>query len=275
MHTFTGISLAEYLSRPAAVLSVTAALFLLHFFWGSEQFFTSRVLPLFARGRNAHDGSPGVPPGTSAGGREPAPEQARSLGVHYRRLSAFLLYGAVPLLLVRIMPGESPSGFGLSTHLDMNPVYLLPLVALSFFTLLFSSRSTALYRRYPEVRTAMESGGRFLLSSVTYVLYFFGYEFLYRGFLLFGLYRHLGAWKASLVSTAFTALTHLRTPIAVILGSLATGLLFARVVLAAGSLWPVLVLHSCIGIGMDLLCTRAYSRSLLKGLPAENQLTKT
>jgi membrane protease YdiL (CAAX protease family) len=240
--------LGAYLAHPAAVLAITALLFLAHFFWGSERFFARRLLPLLARGR-----------------RRPDLDRVQSLGVYYRRASAFLLYGMVPLLGVRLMPGESLRDFGLSPHLDLSPLYLLPLVVLSFFTLLFSSRSAVLHRRYPEVRTAAGSGRRFLLSSLSYLLYFFGYEFLFRGFLLFGLYRHLGAWKAVLASTAFTALTHLRTPLPVILGSVATGLLFARVVLAAGSLWPVLALHCCIGIGMDLLCIRASARSLLAG----------
>lgn len=240
-----------YLAKPAAVLAVTALLFLAHFFWGSERFFARRLLPLVARGRRRPRAV------------EPGSEQAQSLGVYYRRISAFVLYGVVPLALIRTMTGESPRGFGLSARLSINPVYLLPLVPLAFLTLLLSSRSAVLHRRYPEVRTAAASGGGFLLSALSYLLYFFGYEFLFRGYLLFGLYRHLGAWKAVLASTAFTALTHLRTPFPVILGSVATGLLFARVVLAAGTLWPVLVLHCCIGIGMDLLCIRASARSLL------------
>jgi membrane protease YdiL (CAAX protease family) len=133
-------------------------------------------------------------------------------------------------------------------------------VALSIVILVLSSRRSTLIRRYPEVRNAARSPSDFILSSATYALFFFGYESMYRGFLLFGLERTVGLWPAVLVSAGFSGVMHVKTPPAVIVGSLAAGFLFAHMVIIVGSIWPVFVLHTCIGIGMDALCVRTLIR---------------
>jgi membrane protease YdiL (CAAX protease family) len=226
------------------VLASAVVLCGLQFFAGSEQFFHRAVLPRVRR-------------------RPAEPRKAQALGIYYRRLCAVFLYGAAPGVVIAFMLDGHPEQYGLAPAMHMNPLVLALMAVLACATLMYFSRRSTLYRRYPEVRLAATSASQFALSSVSYLLYFFAYEFMFRGFLLFGMVRHAGTWGAAVLSTFFSALVHLRTPVSVILGSMATGLLFAKVALWAGSLWPIFILHSGIGIGMDLLCSRAYSRSLL------------
>ena len=184
--------------------------------------------------------------------------ETRDLGVYYKRLSAFILFIGFPFFIIRGLYHESLRNYGLSHPTGrLSPFFLLPVIIASFLVLLFFSKKKKLIQKYPEVKSARESGLHFALSSASYVLYFFGYENLYRGFLLFGLRTYTGDWAAVFISAGFTTLTHFRDLRSVVLGSLAAGVLFSYMALLTGSIWTVFMLHSGIGIAMDYLCIRA------------------
>jgi membrane protease YdiL (CAAX protease family) len=183
--------------------------------------------------------------------------KAQALEVLYKRLTAFVLYGICTYLIIKSLFRESIFNFGLSRGQSNLPLSLMgPVVALSFLTLLFFSRRETIYQRYPEMSGARTSATYFAVSAVTYALYLFSYEFLFRGFLLFGLKRSFGDFPAALVSMGFVTLTHIGTSIPVVLGSMVSGIIFPYMVLLSGSIWPVFLLHAGIGVGMDYLCVR-------------------
>ncbi len=184
--------------------------------------------------------------------------EGEDLSVYYKRVSAFVIFIGFPFLIIRGIYHDSLTNYGLSRPTGrLSPFFILPVLAAAFVVLLFFSKKKKLMKKYPEVKSARDSGFHFALSSASYVLYFFGYENLYRGFLLFGLRAYTGDWTAVFVSAGFTTLTHFRDPRPVVLGSLAAGILFSYMALMAGSIWTVFILHSGIGITMDYLCIRA------------------
>jgi membrane protease YdiL (CAAX protease family) len=115
---------------------------------------------------------------------------------------------------------------------------------------------------YPEVEGARNSRGYFILSSISYMLYLFGYECLFRGFLLFGLRQDFGNLPAALVSMGFVTLSHLGTALPVVLGSMVSGILFPYMAIISGSIWPVYIRHCCIGVGTDWLCVKYYVKTV-------------
>jgi len=136
-------------------------------------------------------------------------------------------------------------------------LFYVMLGIISVPVLSISSKKKNLHLRYPEVRSSLTSSRSFMVSSFTYILYYFGYEGLYRGFLVFGLRHYTGNIIAVIVSMLFTALTHIQTPPSVLIGSVVTGLAFPYLVILSGSIWLVFFYHSFIGVTMDYLCIRA------------------
>jgi membrane protease YdiL (CAAX protease family) len=225
---------------PVIVLLVTLTLLCIHFFWGSERFYRRRIHPLLPV-RDAL--------------------RAQALGVYYKRLAAFFLYGICTFLVIRYLFHDSPGDYGLSRGHGKLPLpYIGPVVVLTIITMLFFSRREKIYLRYPEVEGARVSSLYFAGNALSYTVYLFCYEWLFRGFLLFGLKDSLGNRPAALISMAFVTLSHLGTALPVIIGSTFSGILFPYIVLLSGSIWPVFALHSFIGVGMDFLCARHYTR---------------
>jgi membrane protease YdiL (CAAX protease family) len=226
--------------HPFAVLLVTLLLFTIHFLLGNERFFRRSILPhLTVKNRI----------------------RAQAMGVYYKRSTAFFLYVVCTLLAIRYLFHESVGAYGLSRSHNRLPLHLLgPVVVVTILTMLFFSRREKIYHRYPEIEGARISRIYFLGSALSYLVYLFSYECLFRGFLLFGLRDALGDVPSTLVSMAFVTISHVGTSPPVILGAMASGLLFPYMTLQAGSIWPVFTLHCFIGIGMDVLCARHHTK---------------
>jgi membrane protease YdiL (CAAX protease family) len=223
-----------------SILLFTFLLFIVHTMYGGKNYFIRRLGPGIRRFLDISESG------------------TRDLGVYYKRLCAFVLFIVFPIIIIRGIYHESVKNYGLSRPTGrLSPFFIIPVLLMSFLVLFFFSKKKKLKRRYPEVQRAKSSKLHFALSSASYMLYFLGYENLYRGFLLFGLRAYTGDWPAVLVSAGFTTLTHFRDPKAVVLGSLFGGLLFSYIALITGSIWTVFVLHSGIGIAMDYFCIRA------------------
>lgn len=223
-----------------SIILFTLGLFIVHAVYGGKNYFVRRVGP-----RVQH--FLGMPASGTG-----------DISVYYKRLSAFVLFIVFPIIIIKGVYHESISHYGMSRSTGrLSPFFILPVLLASFLVLFFFSKRERLMERYPEVRRAKFSKLHFALSSASYVLYFLGYENLYRGFLLFGLRVYTGDVTAVVVSAGFTTLTHFRDPKAVVLGSLFGGILFSYIALMTGSIWTVFILHSGIGIGMDYFCIRA------------------
>jgi len=226
---------------PLSIVIITIALLCIHFLLGTERFF-KRTIYLRHAGKNA--------------------VRTQALGVFYKRLTAFLLYGICTLLIIKSLYRHSIVQYGFSRGQGELPfLFMGPVLLLTLLTMLFFSRRKKIYQRYPEVEGARTSRLYFTVSSLTYVLYLFGYECLFRGFLLFGLKKTFGDLPAALVSMGFVTLTHIGTSLPVIIGSMFSGIIFPYIALLSGSIWPVFLLHSCIGVGMDYLCAKYQAKA--------------
>jgi len=91
-----------------------------------------------------------------------------------------------------------------------------------------------------------------ILLEICYLLYYIGWEFLYRGFALFGLKRAWGLVPAMLFQAAVSGLMHLHKPTDELIASFPAGVLFGIVVLHCRSLRPVIICHWLLGASLDL-----------------------
>ena len=83
-----------------------------------------------------------------------------------------------------------------------------------------------------------------------YVCYFFGWEFLFRGFLTLVLARYIGA-LAIVVQVVPFALLHVGKPQPEALGSIVAGIALAILALRTRSIWWGFLLHAAVALSMD------------------------
>lgn len=99
-------------------------------------------------------------------------------------------------------------------------------------------------------------GGSIDWARLTYhelvmAFYMFGWEWYYRGFLLFGLRRLMPLWGAILLQTLLFAALHWGKPIPEMLSSIPGGVLMALLALRYRSFLPCFVLHFLISAAND------------------------
>jgi membrane protease YdiL (CAAX protease family) len=170
--------------------------------------------------------------------------------------ATFILFGIVPLTVVSWGFREKPADYGLGLG---NWRRGLALVSLLFppvllFTLYPASGTEEIRAFYPLDPEAFRSARAFVtLEALRVLLFYPAWEFLFRGFILFGLRRRIGEWPAICLQTIPSCLWHIGMPAGELFSSLAGGVLFGWLALRTGSIvWPLL-LHVLIGIGLDLL----------------------
>jgi membrane protease YdiL (CAAX protease family) len=166
--------------------------------------------------------------------------------------SGFFLLGALPALVVRLVFKESLADYGVQrgdTRFSLKALLiLLPvMVALTYP----AARAPGFLAEYPVDPGAGSSAAAFLSHAGTYLLYYAGWEFFFRGFMQFGLRGALGDWNAILVQTLASCLIHIGKPAGEIYGAILAGLVWGLLVFRTRSLWPVVLMHWVLGVSLD------------------------
>ena len=93
------------------------------------------------------------------------------------------------------------------------------------------------------------------MPSFTYVLFYLGWEFYFRGFMQMGLRESLGDVNALLVQVMASTLLHIGKPGAETFGAIFGGILWGILVYRTRSLLSGLVQHALLGLALDwFLC---------------------
>lgn len=92
----------------------------------------------------------------------------------------------------------------------------------------------------------------FVISTIIYML---GWEFLFRGYLLFGLKDKFGFWGANIIQTILFFLTHIGKPGIELYSTLFTGLLFGYLTYKSKSVIAMIIIHSTIFISVVYFAT--------------------
>ncbi|MDI6780373.1 MAG: CPBP family glutamic-type intramembrane protease [Bacteroidota bacterium] len=173
----------------------------------------------------------------------------------YFFLSALLLMGVIPLLIIKYFLKERIGDYGLrignwKTGL-VSIAILFPVIAIAI--LLPAVYQQELKDFYPFYKGAGESVGSFLEFELWRGLLFYtAWEFFFRGFLLFGLRKFVGDGIAIMVQIIPSCLWHIGYPTGEILMSIPAGMMFGIIALRTNSIIWVWLLHWLIGMGLDV-----------------------
>lgn len=169
-------------------------------------------------------------------------------------LGVFLAFGAVPAVLSRPIFGKGPAALGLGRG-DVRAALVLcalglPVAALSAYV---ASTSAAVRQVYPLGGALVPDLSSFAVHAGAYLLYYLGFEYLFRGFLLLGLEEELGGLNANVLQSVLATAFHLGKPALEMLAVFPASLLFGWLTLRTRALWCALALHWVVGVVLDAL----------------------
>ena len=177
----------------------------------------------------------------------------------YHNTMAFVLFFGLGLIFTKFILKQSPKKFGLrkgdyklGLKLIGIATIIVPLLALT--TLLDKGMTST----YPLIDFRVYSSwwqiGLYFLS---YILYYIGWEYLFRGILLFGTKEKIGTMGAILLTTLISALIHTSIagfgkPMIETLSAIPAGLIFAYITNKTDSIYYSLYIHTLVGILTDI-----------------------
>lgn len=194
-----------------------------------------------------------------------------------------LIVVVVPILLILFVFKQKLTDYGLGLppkgrrRLAVITFLMLIGVTLPFFAL--GSRDPNMQAVYPFYRP-FDNFGQFLLYELTYLPFFIAIEFIFRGYLLFGLsgvtdeeiaaQRALRAQNdtgvpgiyyfahyALLIQMLSYTAWHLGKPLAELWGTVVWGLAAGATAYAIRSIWPIILAHWLLNVVLDLMILSA------------------
>lgn len=186
--------------------------------------------------------------GRCAGGGD----DGRMAGAIGSFVGCFALLGVVPALVITVVLRERLTDYGVGWGEPRRTWGTIAVLVPVFLLVAYTARSDAsLLTKFPINPRAGESATMFALHAATYLLFYVGWEFHFRGYLLFGLRPSIGAANAVLLQTMASALLHIGSPAAETFGAILAGVLWGVLALWTRSLLSGLVQHFLLGLALD------------------------
>lgn len=213
--------------QTAVVLMLCALLMIVTFKFGSRQFFLDQV---FSEGSQL---------------------QAWGWWFIVQGVTGFLIPVLVLVFGFRKRPREIGLGWGdWKLALGLFAAYI-PVVLIGTWVL---SDGRAFQLEYPHHRGAANSWSVFMLYHVLFLFYWLGWEYLWRGFLLFGTAHTFGVHAIFVQAVPF-ALMHVQKPTSELVLSLVGGVMLGALVWRCRSFWIAVPIHSVQMLALDFWCS--------------------
>jgi len=183
---------------------------------------------------------------------------------HYYELCSFawwsgwrvIGYVVLPMLFIAFWPRERIRDYHVSLEGFWKHLWIYVFLFLCVLpAVLYASTTTAFRHTYPFYRLANRSSTDLWIWEALYAAQFVALEFFFRGFILQGLRRALGA-NAIFVMLIPYCMIHFGKPFAETIGAIGAGLVLGTLAMRTRSIWGGVVIHVGVAISMDLLALR-------------------
>jgi membrane protease YdiL (CAAX protease family) len=165
-------------------------------------------------------------------------------------------YVVVPALAVVCLPGQRLADYHVSLRGFLGHLWIYGALFVAVLPLVIYASTTEIFRQnYPFYAQANRSYTDLVLWELLYAAQFVALEFFFRGFLLAGLRRALGA-NAIFVMLVPYCMIHFGKPLTETLGAIFAGLVLGTLAMRTRSIWGGVVIHICVAITMDVLALR-------------------
>jgi membrane protease YdiL (CAAX protease family) len=218
--------------KPTVILMSSALLCAAWWYFGRAEFYDARLASQFALW-----GDPGA---------------TRAI---YMFTTGFLMLGVVPALVVKLVFREKLADYGVQLGNWRGTVlWTLILAPLWLFLAYMGSNNPHAIKLYPLNQSAGGSPDMFALHALTSLMFFAGFEFLFRGYIQFGLRDSVGEINSMLIQMLATVLLTAGKPIPnEAFGAMFAGMVWGFVAYRTRSLASPVLQHLILGLTLDFL----------------------
>ncbi len=180
------------------------------------------------------------------------------LEFYYWYAGDFFVYFIIPFLIIKIIFKEKPANYGVTAG-DANAGIKISLafilVMLPFIWFFTAQQSFSL--TYPLLYQARDSWKIFFIYELGMVFYLFAWEFIWRGFMLFGLKEKFGYYAVVIQMIPFVILHDGKPPVETF-GAIAGGIALGILAYRTRSIYYCVITHSVIMFSIDFISTLRY-----------------
>jgi membrane protease YdiL (CAAX protease family) len=174
-------------------------------------------------------------------------DRASCLHISFTKLAGFVLMGVCPLIICLIcLKDYHPADYGFTIKTETSVFSLYWIVGLSLLALpitWLSAKKQKNRMRYPQIRAKKWSRRTVIMDLAGWFIYLLGYEFLFRGILLFPVTDVIGVWPAIAVNIALYSATHIPKGFDETLGAVPLGFVLCILTLQSGTIWIAFFVH--------------------------------
>jgi len=179
--------------------------------------------------------------------RKSEPDKASVNHITFNRIVGFVSMGIFPVAICLVfLPDYSIADYGFKLDPGTSVFSILWIIVLSILLIpiaYISAKKPQNLANYPQIRAKIWTKKTLIINSVTWAVYLLGYEFLFRGVLLFPLVAHLGVWTAIAINIALYSATHIPKGMAETIGAVPLGFVLCILTLSSGTIWIAFFVH--------------------------------
>lgn len=172
------------------------------------------------------------------------------------KFSGFLILGLIPGILYFIFFNKDFEKFGFSIEHFSNNLYVIVILIVVIAAILFINQKINEHNNTLQIKLTEWNILLFLVNVIGWMIYLIGYEFLFRGILLFECYNSFGFWPAVAINVAIYSAIHMVNGKAQAIGALIFGGISCYLTLSLGSIVIPVVMHISLSILSDYFSIR-------------------
>jgi len=173
-----------------------------------------------------------------------------------KKVSGFLILGLIPVLLYNLFLNPDFGKFGLSINHFRNNFFIVFSLIIVIALVLFMNQKTNDKHNSLQINLSEWNILLFLLNAAGWIMYLVGYEFLFRGILLFECYGSFGFWPAIAINVAVYSAIHLVNGKVQTIGALIFGVIVCYLTLSRESVLIPIFVHISVSILSDYFSIR-------------------
>jgi membrane protease YdiL (CAAX protease family) len=187
----------------------------------------------------------------------------------------FILLFIIPCCIIKFYFKEKLTDYGLgwtNSRVKLGLLALFVTFAICAPIFYMGTSDPAMAAEYPLFRDHITTWGGFIVYQLVYFLFFINIEFIFRGYLLFGLFGpvkedkkkedapklkkpkegpYFGIYAVLFQMLPYT-MWHLSKPMPEYMGTIIWGVAVALIALKIRSIWPIIIVHWMLNIVVDL-----------------------
>ncbi len=183
-----------------------------------------------------------------------SPKQIKSRYL-IRKVSGFILFGVIPAWVGILFLDLHPVTLFL---FKPNGKYFAEIVVITAIILIFinslNAGNESIQKSYPELRLRKWSTGSLLIEAFGWIIYLLGYEYLFRGILLFTSVDAFGIPTAITINLAIYSGLYLQKRLKEAVAAIPFGALLCYITLESGSVLPAIIIHCIQAISAEMAC---------------------